>query len=94
MPLSKIELQAAFYPNSVQSGQKSGHPTNGQYDFCLFYDEKQSKPGSMSSACGAEDTDSISVGRKTLKKPFLRREMAFSYTSSTCFFKQHKQQEQ
>ena len=46
------------------------------------------------SACGAEDTSSIPVGRKTLKKPFLRREMAFSYTSSTCFFKQHKQQEQ
>jgi len=37
---------------------------------------------------------SVLVGRKTLKKPFLRREMAFSYTSSTCFFKQHKQQEQ
>ena len=37
---------------------------------------------------------SVLVGRKTLKKPFPRREMAFSYTSSTCFFKQHKQQEQ
>ena len=37
---------------------------------------------------------SVLVGRKTLKKPFLRREMAFSYTSSSCFFKQHKQQEQ
>ena len=34
---------------------------------------------------------SVLVGRKTLKKPFLRREMAFSYTSSSYFFKQHKQ---
>ena len=31
------------------------------------------------------------VGRKTLKKPFLRREMAFSYTSSTVFFEQNEQ---
>ena len=32
------------------------------------------------SACGAEDTSSIPVGRRSLKEPFLRREMAlFSY---------------
>ena len=34
---------------------------------------------------------SVLVGRKTLKKPFLRREMAFSYTSSTVFFEQNEQ---
>ena len=28
-------------------------------------------------ACGAGDTSSIPVGRRTLKRPFLRREMAF-----------------
>ena len=37
---------------------------------------------------------SVLVGRKTLKKPFLQREMAFSYTSSTVFFRQNEQNEQ
>ena len=35
--------------------------------------------------------EDVLVGRKTLEKPFLRREMAFSYTSSTVFFEQNEQ---